>query len=207
MKGRKHHSVFSQVVSWGTATLLLILSIIPNLSTRQTDFASAFVHADIDARNLKMSENQRCQKPVDNTAWELIVSVPTCVPDSILCLFPQGTHQFLAQNSGHNCDSSTESRMKLHHCLEVDLPAKKVHVFGKKFCSNWSDTTAGQSSFFSVRKPGAAHFDALCEMTKGGFEDGIQFFDKTSGGSQHCGLVGCGLQEGQAPQIGTGGAS
>ena len=43
-----YHSVFSPVVSWSTVRLLLILSIIMNLSTRQIDFTSAFVHADID---------------------------------------------------------------------------------------------------------------------------------------------------------------
>jgi len=48
------------------------------------------------------------------------------------------------------------------------LPAKKVHVFGKKFYSKWSDATAGQSSFSSVLKPGVTRYDALCEMAKEG---------------------------------------
>jgi len=48
IKDRNYHSVFSPVVSWSTIRLLLILSIILNLSTRQIDFTSAFVHANID---------------------------------------------------------------------------------------------------------------------------------------------------------------
>jgi len=48
------------------------------------------------------------------------------------------------------------------------LPTKKVHVYGKKFYSKWSDATAGQSSFSSVLKPGVARFEALCEMAKEG---------------------------------------
>jgi len=49
LKDRDHHqSVFSPVVSWSTVRLLLILSIISNLSTQQTDFTSAFVNANID---------------------------------------------------------------------------------------------------------------------------------------------------------------
>jgi len=52
--------------------------------------------------------------------------------------------------------------------VETDLPAKKVHVCGKKFYSRWTDATAGQSSFSSVLEPGVARYDALCEMAKEG---------------------------------------
>jgi len=48
MKDRDGHIIFSPVVSWSTVRLLLILSLILNLSTRQMDFTSAFVHAEID---------------------------------------------------------------------------------------------------------------------------------------------------------------
>jgi len=54
-----------------------------------------------------------------NTAWELSVSVPLCVPDWILHLFLWGTHQLLVQNSGHDSDSWTESRVKSCHCHNI----------------------------------------------------------------------------------------
>lgn len=52
--------------------------------------------------------------------------------------------------------------------VETDLPAKKVHVYGKKFYAKWTDATAGQSSYSSVLEPGIARYDALCEMAKEG---------------------------------------
>jgi len=45
-----------------------------------------------------------------------LISDPLCVPHWILCLLLQGAHQFLVWNSGHDSDSWTESRVKLHHC-------------------------------------------------------------------------------------------
>ena len=45
-----------------------------------------------------------------------LISVPLCVLHWILCLSLQGAHQFLVQNSGHDSDSWTESRVKLCHC-------------------------------------------------------------------------------------------
>ena len=48
------------------------------------------------------------------------------------------------------------------------MPAKKVHVYGKKFYAKWTDATAGQSSCSSVLEPGVARYEALCETAKEG---------------------------------------
>ena len=39
---------FAPVVSWNTVRLMLILSLILNLATRQVDYTAAFLHTDID---------------------------------------------------------------------------------------------------------------------------------------------------------------
>jgi len=59
-----HQRVFLPVISWSTVRLLLILSIILNLSTRQINFTSAFVYADIDKPpnfDQMTPQEQQCQ--------------------------------------------------------------------------------------------------------------------------------------------------
>jgi hypothetical protein len=46
--GVDYFETFAPVVSWTTVRLMLILSLILNLSTRQVDYTAAFLHADID---------------------------------------------------------------------------------------------------------------------------------------------------------------
>jgi hypothetical protein len=46
--GVDYFETFAPVVSWTTVRLMLILSLILNLATRQVDYTAAFLHADID---------------------------------------------------------------------------------------------------------------------------------------------------------------
>jgi Reverse transcriptase (RNA-dependent DNA polymerase) len=48
IEGVDYFDTFAPVVSWTTVRLLLILSAILNLNTRQVDYTAAFVHAPID---------------------------------------------------------------------------------------------------------------------------------------------------------------
>jgi hypothetical protein len=48
IEGVDFFDTFAPVVSWTTVRLMLILSVILNLSTRQADYTAAFVHAPID---------------------------------------------------------------------------------------------------------------------------------------------------------------
>jgi hypothetical protein len=47
-EGVDYFDTFAPVVSWQTVCLMLVLSIILNLSTKQVDYTAAFVHAPID---------------------------------------------------------------------------------------------------------------------------------------------------------------
>jgi Reverse transcriptase (RNA-dependent DNA polymerase) len=47
-EGVDYFDTFAPVVSWQTVRLMLVLSIILNLSTKQVDYTAAFVHAPID---------------------------------------------------------------------------------------------------------------------------------------------------------------
>jgi Reverse transcriptase (RNA-dependent DNA polymerase) len=47
-EGIDYFDTFAPVVSWPTVRLMLILSVILNLSTKQVDYTAAFVHAPID---------------------------------------------------------------------------------------------------------------------------------------------------------------
>jgi Reverse transcriptase (RNA-dependent DNA polymerase) len=47
-EGTNYFDTFAPVVSWQTVQLMLILSIVLNLSTKQVDYTAAFVHAPID---------------------------------------------------------------------------------------------------------------------------------------------------------------
>ena len=43
-----YFDVWSPLVNWTTVRLLLILSVVLNLATKQVDYTAAFVHAKID---------------------------------------------------------------------------------------------------------------------------------------------------------------
>ena len=47
-EGVDFFETFAPVVSWNTVRLMLVLSLILNLATRQVDYTAAFLHADID---------------------------------------------------------------------------------------------------------------------------------------------------------------
>ena len=48
IEGVDFFDTFAPVVNWTTVRLMLILSIVLGLSTRQVDYTAAFVHAPID---------------------------------------------------------------------------------------------------------------------------------------------------------------
>jgi hypothetical protein len=47
-EGIDYFDTFAPVVSWQTVRLMLVLSVILDLSTKQVDYTAAFVHAPID---------------------------------------------------------------------------------------------------------------------------------------------------------------
>jgi hypothetical protein len=63
IEGVDYFDTFAPVVSWTTVRLMLILSVILNLSTLQVDYTAAFVHAPIDRdpnfESLTQEEQQR----------------------------------------------------------------------------------------------------------------------------------------------------
>jgi len=66
---------------------------------------------------------QDCATSQHDTAWELIVSIPTCVPNLNLCLYPWGRHQILVWNLGCDLDSWIESLVKSCRCHSVHRDA------------------------------------------------------------------------------------
>ena len=62
-EGVDFFETFAPVVSWNTVRLMLVLSLILNLATRQVDYTAAFLHADIDRdpnyENMTKEERRR----------------------------------------------------------------------------------------------------------------------------------------------------
>jgi hypothetical protein len=69
VEGVNCFDTFAPVVNWTTVRLMLILSIVLGLSTKQVDYTAAFVHAPIDKDpnwdNLTKEEQQKCGVYID----------------------------------------------------------------------------------------------------------------------------------------------
>lgn len=63
VEGVDFFDTFAPVVNWNTVRLMLIMSLILGLATKQVDYTAAFVHADIDRdpdfTNLSPEEQER----------------------------------------------------------------------------------------------------------------------------------------------------
>jgi hypothetical protein len=63
VEGRDYFETFAPVVNWQTVRIMLILTLILNLSTKQVDYTAAFMHAPIDRdpnwENLSEDEGQQ----------------------------------------------------------------------------------------------------------------------------------------------------
>ena len=71
IKGVDYFDTWAPVVSWNTIRLLLVLSTVLDLATRQVDYTAAFVHADVDK-----PPNWNSMSDLEKERWGVYLEMP-----------------------------------------------------------------------------------------------------------------------------------